>query len=240
MIYVASDVHGLYDRYDKLLETINLREEDTLYLLGDVIDRGPDGIMILQDIMKHKNIVMFLGNHEHMMLMHLADFDIRSWIMPNNGGLVTLNDFKGLTRQERDEILDYLNESYIVKNLRINDKRFQLSHIGVFRDIENRKTKDISLRSSQDMVWGQYMYDPGNIRSFPPELCPTTFISGHIITRRYRNIFFDDDSIYERTFSNGCRYIDIDCGCALGRGAGYLACLSINEEGEVSEPIYIR
>lgn len=48
-VYVMSDVHGLKDRYDRMIEYIH--EEDTLYILGDVIDRGPDGIVILQDAM---------------------------------------------------------------------------------------------------------------------------------------------------------------------------------------------
>lgn len=47
--YVMSDVHGLKDRYDAMLKALALKEEDTLYILGDVIDRGPDGIAILRD-----------------------------------------------------------------------------------------------------------------------------------------------------------------------------------------------
>lgn len=62
-----SDIHGRYDKYLKILETINFLENDTLYILGDVIDRGKDGIKIIQDIMKRKNIVFLVGNHEVMM-----------------------------------------------------------------------------------------------------------------------------------------------------------------------------
>ena len=63
--YACSDIHGLKERYDHMMEYI--KEEDTLYLLGDVIDRGKDGIAILLDVMKRKNVVMLLGNHEYMM-----------------------------------------------------------------------------------------------------------------------------------------------------------------------------
>ena len=31
--YVMSDVHGLKDRYDAMLEALALKEEDTLYIL---------------------------------------------------------------------------------------------------------------------------------------------------------------------------------------------------------------
>lgn len=44
MIYVMSDIHGQKRRFDSVMKQINLQPEDTLYVLGDVIDRNPDGI----------------------------------------------------------------------------------------------------------------------------------------------------------------------------------------------------
>ena len=48
MIYVMSDIHGQKRRFDSVMRQIGLRAEDTLYVLGDVIDRNPDGIGILR------------------------------------------------------------------------------------------------------------------------------------------------------------------------------------------------
>ena len=48
MIYVMSDIHGNMRRFDSVMHQINLQPEDTLYILGDVIDRHPDGIRILR------------------------------------------------------------------------------------------------------------------------------------------------------------------------------------------------
>ena len=45
MIYVLSDIHGQKRRFESIMKQINLQPEDTLYVLGDVIDRNPDGIM---------------------------------------------------------------------------------------------------------------------------------------------------------------------------------------------------
>ena len=42
--YVMSDIHGEADRFSAMLETIHFSSQDTLYILGDVIDRGPEGI----------------------------------------------------------------------------------------------------------------------------------------------------------------------------------------------------
>lgn len=42
MTYAMSDLHGRYDLYIKMLEKINFSEGDTLYILGDFVDRGDE------------------------------------------------------------------------------------------------------------------------------------------------------------------------------------------------------
>lgn len=37
--YVASDLHGCFEAYKKLLKEIDLKKEDRLFLLGDILDR---------------------------------------------------------------------------------------------------------------------------------------------------------------------------------------------------------
>ena len=34
MIYVMSDIHGMYDKYIEMMDLIDLKETDTLYILG--------------------------------------------------------------------------------------------------------------------------------------------------------------------------------------------------------------
>ena len=58
MVYVLSDIHGNERRFHSILKQINLQPEDTLYILGDVIDRHPDGIRILRKIMAMPNAKM--------------------------------------------------------------------------------------------------------------------------------------------------------------------------------------
>ena len=61
MTYVMSDIHGNMRRFNSVMEQINLQPEDTLYILGDVIDRHPDGLRILRKIMNKPNIKMLAG-----------------------------------------------------------------------------------------------------------------------------------------------------------------------------------
>jgi hypothetical protein len=48
--HTVADIHGEADRFHAMLEKIRFSDEDTLYIIGDVIDRGPDGIKLLQEI----------------------------------------------------------------------------------------------------------------------------------------------------------------------------------------------
>jgi len=65
MVYVMSDIHGCYDKYEKMLRIICLGKEDTLYILGDVVDRGPAGMKILLDIAERENVILLKGNHDY-------------------------------------------------------------------------------------------------------------------------------------------------------------------------------
>lgn len=38
MIYMMIDLHGCCDKYREMLDKINFNPEDTLYILGDVVD----------------------------------------------------------------------------------------------------------------------------------------------------------------------------------------------------------
>lgn len=51
MHYVISDIHGCYNEYIKALKKVNFNDNDTLYVLGDCIDRG---YALAQDIIYTK------------------------------------------------------------------------------------------------------------------------------------------------------------------------------------------
>lgn len=55
--YVMGDIYGEADCFHAMLEKIRFSEEDILILLGDVIDRGPDGIALLLEIMEMPNAI---------------------------------------------------------------------------------------------------------------------------------------------------------------------------------------
>lgn len=49
--YVIGDIHGQLEQLKVLLEKMKFNENDELYVMGDVVDRGPDPIKALQYLM---------------------------------------------------------------------------------------------------------------------------------------------------------------------------------------------
>lgn len=76
MIYCISDIHGRIDLFDKMLEQINLKEGDMLYVLGDCIDRG-GGLKVLQRIKELSDkgmATLLMGNHELVWMDALINY----------------------------------------------------------------------------------------------------------------------------------------------------------------------
>ena len=88
MIYVMSDLHGCFEEYKRMLEKIDFRRSDTLYILGDIVDRGSQSIQILQDMMVRSNVFPILENHEYM-LNECLDFMLSEI---NEENISTIND----------------------------------------------------------------------------------------------------------------------------------------------------
>ncbi len=75
--YIIGDVHGCYDSLQKLLKKIDFQpNQDCLWFVGDVINRGPDSLKTLQFIMSlGDSAKMTLGNHEFHLLAAYAGLE---------------------------------------------------------------------------------------------------------------------------------------------------------------------
>ena len=75
--YAISDVHGMGHLLDQMLEKIAFSEADRLYVLGDLIDRGPDPAGVLDLAMERKNIIALKGNHGTHLWIGMIQYRIR-------------------------------------------------------------------------------------------------------------------------------------------------------------------
>ena len=214
-VYVCSDLHGEYEVYKAITEEI--KENDKLYILGDVIDRGEDGIKILKDVMKRKDkgqVEFFIGNHEYMMLQALNGNDIQkdNWIN-NNGGKTTLNEFEKLPTKEQDEIKDFLLDSLVYKQVETNGQQFHLVHAKSIQEDTMEKSKKVREmldrkedKKIEEAVWSRagQDYDEKEIARKG-----VFTIIGHTPTKSERV-----------EYRKG--YLNIDCGVSAGRNASLI------------------
>lgn len=66
-LIAIGDIHGCHAEFAELLERVAFSAGDRLVLLGDLINRGPDSLRVL-DLARELNAVSLLGNHELRLL----------------------------------------------------------------------------------------------------------------------------------------------------------------------------
>ena len=66
MIYLVGDIQGCCDPLDRLLRTVDFSpSRDHVYLLGDLVNRGPDSLGVLQRLQSlGGSATCLLGNHD--------------------------------------------------------------------------------------------------------------------------------------------------------------------------------
>ena len=64
MTYFVSDIHGEYELFCTLLEKIHFSESDTMYVCGDILEKGDGSLKLLKLISSMKNIRCVMGNHD--------------------------------------------------------------------------------------------------------------------------------------------------------------------------------
>ncbi len=94
-LLAIGDIHGCHIAFDTLLEHLSIRPNDTVVVLGDVIDRGPGTRQVIDRLLELRQqcrLVFLMGNHEEMFLGSLAVEDVRqSWL--GFGGRETLQSY---------------------------------------------------------------------------------------------------------------------------------------------------
>lgn len=96
--YAISDIHGAKKTFMDLLKKINFHRSDTLYILGDMIDRGPNSRGVLELILtlleQNYDVQVLKGNHEDLMLQSLENRAAEScWFQ--NGAKQTIASYNG-------------------------------------------------------------------------------------------------------------------------------------------------
>ncbi len=228
-VYCVSDLHGQYDLFLEGLEKIGFSSEDRLYVIGDAIDRGPDGIKILQKVFAEDNMELLMGNHEFMMLNSVSPDgeaeckgrDSNIWLR-YNGGEVTFDAYCSLPIGERKEILEKLSQCYLIKTMEIGGRKICLTHSYYNEDCENKRYFEKSYDEVSEVVWkNPYRTDSHTHGDFIYEGYEDyLFVTGHVPVQRllsYSGYVGDPENPMEPDAFKKKNYINIDGGLAMGR-----------------------
>jgi len=167
VIYAVSDLHGCYDKYTKLLERLHMTSDDSLYILGDIVDRGSGGMKILLDLINRKNVFSCRGNHDHCAQMLLRNFVLsndgcfadgleeafRLWL--SDGGSTTYEEFLKLDERKQLALLRYLGSLLVYKKLTVGGQKFFLAHTVP----EKSKMLNIDSCRISDFIMGEPEYE---------------------------------------------------------------------------------
>ena len=153
-LYVVSDIHGQYDLYLKMLEKIGFNDKDTLFIAGDMIDRGPASIELVEDIMSRKNIISIIGNHELFMIDNLERHPAGSfWTSKGNGGTKTKEAFLKLPEDRQEKIMDFIKNLYLQYEITVGDRKVLIHHSYFIPEENTVKARDFNHKTVFDCVW---------------------------------------------------------------------------------------
>lgn len=227
--YVISDIHGNYDAYMEMLGKIHFSDDDMLYVLGDILDRGPHPVKIILDLMQRHNVVCLAGNHEYMamecmrfLMKEITDETLReldsdmlekilNW--QQNGAGSTMDELHKLDVHTRKVVFEFIAEFSLYEEVHVNGKVYILVHAGLGNFDPDRPIWEYEL---DEVVWERPDYG----RPYYPDK--------YVITGHTPTMIIDENPRRGYIYKNN-NHIAIDCGAGFG---GRLACLCLETEEE--------
>ena len=161
-VFACSDLHGQYNLWKQIKEYCE--EDDTIFFLGDAIDRGEDNLQTLIELLEDKRVIFLKGNHEAMLQDNYKEifsngFSPSLWLWECNGGENSIKAFKKMSLEKRKWLIDK------IKNLPTfafykNDKgqTIYLSHAGGMAGYPQDENDRIWDRSHFNDSWDEKEY----------------------------------------------------------------------------------
>lgn len=246
MLYLISDIHGNLLEFKQILKKIEFDgEKDNLIIMGDILDRGPDGIALLRYVKPYildNSMELLLGNHELFAVMYLNGvlgeentdkvLDERTWTA--FGGGDTLKSIKNMTAFEKKNLLSFLEHLPIYSEI---SSRYLgnviVTHTGI--DCNNyvmNADGTINVKSSIKKAFENNIYsymvgmDLHQVPKKDKERFDQFIIVGHVpcfrLNKDMSNNFYRTDY-----------YMDIDAGAGHMEQGGTLGCYCVTTDEEI-------
>lgn len=210
------DVHGHYDGLMGLLDLMQVTDQDDLYFVGDLIDRGEQSAQVIEYV-RHHATACVLGNHEQLLLEaaeggYTRAGSLQAWLY--SGGQATLSSYKAM------ELLECHVEWLQTLPLYVDLGDVWLVHAGL------DPTLPITHQSFEEFCWIRDAFHNNPTPYFPDKLV----ITGHTIT-------FTFPDIVPGQLVSGPGWLNIDTG-AYHPKSGWLTGLDLDNEQVYQVNVY--
>ncbi len=209
--FVIADIHGCCRTFQELIfSTLKLTKADSLFLLGDYIDRGPDSRGVIETIINLIEsgyaVYPLLGNHEQMLLDAATDIGAYNWLC--EGGQETLRSYG--TKCIKEIPVRHLNFLQSLSVMHLID-----THVFVHAGLDFNLNNPLIESSVFSKLWSR-----NYCKVSPQTIGGRKIVSGHTI-----------HSLRQVRQSLKTNWIRLDNGCFLGSSekcTGNLVALELN------------
>ena len=112
--YAIGDIQGSYKEFRQLLDLINLNSNDNLWLVGDIVNRGPDSLLLLRFLRTISDkVIIVLGNHDIHLLMVAGGY-ANAQSGDTLQGILNAPDRDELLHWLRNQRLLHISEEYVL------------------------------------------------------------------------------------------------------------------------------
>lgn len=259
--YVVSDMHGHVKALDRVLGQVSLGVEDELYVLGDMVDRGPNPVDTLQLVRSLPNAHTLMGNHERMMIDSLEDpSNSHNWMLwCTNGGMVTAENLTELRGDPYTELVRWVKHLPLHETVSVGGREYILVHAGI-RPVapEPEGSWDVVTienmlkgQTEEDILWIRGEFFGSNTGLMGPHGVGPVVVSGHtptVVIPTYANVCdrspVNDDGWCQMLHLGASAgtgevadRVCIDCGAGSVEGAGRVGLLRLDDMQEFYEPV---
>ena len=126
--FILADIHGEYEKLMSCLQQVNFNyENDKLIQLGDVVDRGSDSYLVVEELLQIKNLIAIRGNHDDTFYRSIITGNNN--ILFNQGGKETLESYIRHCNPEKEIV--YKDSKYITD---FEEDDYPKSHVEFFKN----------------------------------------------------------------------------------------------------------
>lgn len=148
--FVIADIHGNYQPLLSVFRDSGFDyRNDLLISLGDLVDRGPEPVKVVDELLKIRHLINIKGNHDHWFFEYLSSgISNNVWLF--QGGMATLKDYEKHPKAKQRHLEFFASASLYY----VDEKNRLFVHAGFdpYRSFHEQKT------SPETLLWDRLLF----------------------------------------------------------------------------------